>query len=50
MHVCTEEGRDFRNNYYKSLIQTDIYVHAVVLSDVSVVVAVTPLHLFLIPQ
>ena len=25
MHVCTEEGRDFRNNYYETLIQTDIY-------------------------
>ena len=23
--ACTEEGRDFRNNYYKTLIQTDFY-------------------------
>ena len=25
MPACTEEGRDFRNNYYKTLIQTDFY-------------------------
>ena len=25
MHACTEKGRDFRNNYYKTIIQTDVY-------------------------